>query len=539
MPLCPQITNTPITVTQTADFTVSSVVPAVPDTSDGLANTIDQIVLNSGAVVYYQDNPPTDPPNDLKEGDIWFDTNDGNKQYYYTGTAWVSVQDTAIAAAQSAATAAQTTADGKNRIYRQTTQPSTGPFAEGDLWFDTDDGNKIYRYTSGSWATAVELGNSAISSLSASKLTAGTIDASVITVSNINAGNISTGTLAADRIASASITGTKIAAGTITASNIATNTITATQIAAGTITATEISSSYVYAGTINASQITAGTITGRTVTATSGTRTITLDSSNAILTITDSTSGILAGGGINITSGSTTGTYGAGGFSFGGSVAISLSSNDLLIQGGATSAIRLQPGAGLGSTTYWVQVEGHLNSAAYTLSTGTYDSSSTALTTGTYLSASGAIIARRSNQIPIFANRHSTSGTSEMIRLVYNGADAGGIQTSSAGSPSFRTTSDYRLKNNIQDYTGASDIIKSLRVRSYEMKNNPGKTEIGFIAHEYAETVPDMVNGVKDGIDADGNPEYQSISTTNLIPYIVGALKEALLRIETLEGGNK
>ena len=33
MPLCPQITNTPVTVTQTADFTVSSVVPVVPATT--------------------------------------------------------------------------------------------------------------------------------------------------------------------------------------------------------------------------------------------------------------------------------------------------------------------------------------------------------------------------------------------------------------------------------------------------------------------------------------------------------------------------
>lgn len=289
MPLCPQITNTPITVTQTADFTVTSVVPAVPDTADGLATTIDQIVLNSGAVVYYQNDAPTDPPNDLKEGDIWFDTNDGNKQYYYTGTAWVSVQDTAIAAAQSAATAAQTTADGKNRVYRQTTQPTTGPFAEGDLWFDTDDDNRIYRYTSGSWGTAVALGNNALGNLSANKITSGSIDASVITVSNLNAGNISTGTLNADRIASASITGTKIAAGTITASNIATNTITATQIAAGTITATQIasntitatqiSSSYVYAGTINANQINAGTLTGFLIQTSSSTTAVTLDGS--------------------------------------------------------------------------------------------------------------------------------------------------------------------------------------------------------------------------------------------------------------------
>ena len=265
MPLCPQITNTPITVTQTADFTVSSVLPVVPATTTQLDEVV--VLVDGKTKAYYQATAPT---TGMTEGDIWFDTDDGYKQYYYNGTAWVSVQDTAIAAATSAAAAAtaasaaaaaaavaaQTTADGKNKIYRQTTQPSTGPFAEGDLWFDTDDDNKIYRYTSGSWGTAVTLGNNALASISANKITAGTIDASVITVSNINAGNISTGNLSADRIASASITGTKIAAGTITASNILASTITATEIAAGTITAAKIA-----AGTITATEIAAGTIT--------------------------------------------------------------------------------------------------------------------------------------------------------------------------------------------------------------------------------------------------------------------------------------
>lgn len=617
MPLCPQITNTPITVTQTVDFTVTSVVPAIANTSDGLADEFASIetMVNGKNKIYRQTTAPTgtltigdiwfdtddgnklyywtgtawvsvqdnaiataqatadskiktfyqaSAPTATEVGDIWFDTDDGFKQYYWDGTSWLSVQDTAIAAATSAATAAsaaataaQTTADGKNKVFRQTSPPTAS--AIGDLWFDTDDDNRIYRWDGSSWV-ANSLGNNALVSISASKLTAGTIDASVITVSNINAGNISTGTLSADRIAAASITGTKIAAGTITASNItagtitasqiaastitgsliaaatitasniAANTITASQIAAGTITATQISSSYVYAGTINANQINAGTLTGFLIQTSSSTTAVTLD-------------------------GSTNSMY----FKYLGTVyghILPASSGSVMIHYGATAT----PGGSAypqfyvgGSAVYMAQsstryalidssglaVSGDIALSVGAFWTGTFSSSSTDTTAGTYISQSGAIIARRNNQIAFFANRYNATGTAEMIRLVYNGADAGGIQTSSAGSPSFRTTSDYRLKNNIQDYTGASNIIKSLRVRSYEMNNNPGKTEIGFIAHEYAETVPDMVNGVKDGIDADGNPEYQSISTTNLIPYIVGALKEALLRIETLEGGNK
>lgn len=261
MPLCPQITNTPITVTLTADFTVTDVVPVVPATTEDVANVVVQ--LDGKTKAYYQTTQPT---TDLNQGDIWFDTDDGNKQYYYTGTAWVSVQDTAIAAAQSAATAAQTTADGKNKVYRQAITP-VGTFSVGDLWFNTANDNAISRWDGSSWVLNT-LGNNALASISANKITAGTIDASVITVSNINAGNISTGTLAADRIAAASITGTKIAAGTILASNIATGTITATQIAAGTITT---------------DKLTAGTLTGFTVQTSSGSDAVILQgASNAL-----------------------------------------------------------------------------------------------------------------------------------------------------------------------------------------------------------------------------------------------------------------
>jgi hypothetical protein len=233
MPLCPQITNTPITVSLTADFTVTDVIPVVPATTEDVANVV--VLVDGKTKAYYQATAPT---SGMTEGDIWFDTDDGYKLYYYTGSAWTSVQDTSIAAAQSAANAAQFTADGKNKIYRQGTTP-TGTFSVGDLWFNTSNDNAISRWDGSSWV-ANTLGNNALASISANKITAGTIDASVITVSNINAGNISTGTLAAARIAAGSLDASKITA--------------------GTITATQISSSYVYAGTIAAGNITTGTL---------------------------------------------------------------------------------------------------------------------------------------------------------------------------------------------------------------------------------------------------------------------------------------
>jgi hypothetical protein len=159
----------------------------------------------------------------------------GESQVYSETTeSYISVADPVASASADAASdaaalaaanaqAAQTTADGKNKVYRQASQPATGPFAEGDLWFDTDDDNRIYRYTGGSWSTAVQLGNNAIASLSASKLTAGTIDANVITVSNINAGNITAGNIASARLTTTQLNATNITAGTLSGITIQTS----------------------------------------------------------------------------------------------------------------------------------------------------------------------------------------------------------------------------------------------------------------------------------------------------------------------------
>lgn len=119
---------------------------------------------------------------------------------------------------------AQATADGKNKVYRQASAPTTGPFATGDLWFDTDDDNKHYRWNGSEWV-GFTLGDGALDSISANKITAGTIDASVITVSNIDAGRITTGFISSDRIEAQTITAEKIV------------TIDGGQISGGTIAA--------------------------------------------------------------------------------------------------------------------------------------------------------------------------------------------------------------------------------------------------------------------------------------------------------------
>lgn len=96
---------------------------------------------------FYNDDPPIGVGE--SEGDIWFDTNDGKKQYRYTSGAWVSAQDTAIGAALDAAAAADAKADGKVVTFVQEGAPTAE--GVGDLWFKESTG-ELRRWDGAAWS---------------------------------------------------------------------------------------------------------------------------------------------------------------------------------------------------------------------------------------------------------------------------------------------------------------------------------------------------------------------------------------------------
>jgi hypothetical protein len=88
------------------------------------------------------------------EGDRWFDTNDDNHPYVYTSGVWISVRDGTIQDAQA-------TADGKVFTFVQSSAPTAD--GVGDLWLDSNDGNKLYRWNGAAWV-ALPLGTGGIQS---------------------------------------------------------------------------------------------------------------------------------------------------------------------------------------------------------------------------------------------------------------------------------------------------------------------------------------------------------------------------------------
>lgn len=121
-----------------------------------------------------------------------------------------------------------------------------------------------------------------------------------------------------------------------------------------------------------------------------------------------------------------------------------------------------------------------------------------------------------------------------IIRFNNPNGGVGGINTNGS-STIYYTSSDYRLKENVVDLTGSIDRIKQLPVHKFNFIADPDKTVDGFLAHEVQDIVPEAVTGEKDAVDAEGNPDYQGIDQSKIVPLLTGALQEAIARIETLE----
>ena len=110
------------------------------------------VLADSKIETYYQ----TTMPSGASIGDLWFDTDDGNKLYRHNGTTFIDAQDDSIATAITAAAGAQATADGKVTTFFQASAPTAE--AIGDLWMDSDDKNKMYRWSGSAWVSTRDAG---------------------------------------------------------------------------------------------------------------------------------------------------------------------------------------------------------------------------------------------------------------------------------------------------------------------------------------------------------------------------------------------
>lgn len=102
--------------------------------------------------------------------------------------------------------------------------------------------------------------------------------------------------------------------------------------------------------------------------------------------------------------------------------------------------------------------------------------------------------------------------------------DADLTVTGTVSGDVFVTTSDERLKSNIETIVGALEKVKLLRGVSYNMN---GESQIGVIAQEIQEIIPEVVL-------ADQNGQL-SVAYGNIIGLLIEAIKEQQVQIENLQ----
>ena len=126
-------------------------------------------------------------------------------------------------------------------------------------------------------------------------------------------------------------------------------------------------------------------------------------------------------------------------------------------------------------------------------------------------------------------NRSDDGGVMQFYRA-WSGGGVGGISITSS-STSYNTSSDYRLKENVQPMQNALAKVSALNPVTYNWKLD-GSDGQGFIAHELQAVIPDAVTGEKDAVDKDGKPIYQGVDPSKIVATLVAAVQELNEKLE-------
>jgi hypothetical protein len=140
-------------------------------------------------------------------------------------------------------------------------------------------------------------------------------------------------------------------------------------------------------------------------------------------------------------------------------------------------------------------------------------------TTGiTFLPASGASNAGMGHVT-------GTASGSGYWYFAYNGSNIGSITQSGTTAVLYNTTSDQRLKENIQDADSASTLIDSLQVRQFDWKADGSHQRYGFVAQELVTVAPEAVNQPED------TEEMMAVDYSKLVPMLVKEIQSLRKRL--------
>tara|TARA_R110000824_G_scaffold55066_1_gene151677 strand:- start:44 stop:2050 length:2007 start_codon:yes stop_codon:yes gene_type:complete len=495
--------------------------------------------------VFQQDGIPTS----TSIGDVWFDTNDDNHPYtaeaigadQITGGEWVSMRDATISGALN-------TANAKNTTFYQDDAPSATKV--GDLWFDTNDDQKMYRATAtgtGDWSQAVA---------NAGNITAGTIDTNRLNASEIQAATVTVGAVNALAITADSIDLTNATVtGTLAAARIAAGSLDADKITGGTISITQLAT------------IANIDLSGKIILASAGTQNVCIGTGNADAGENNISIGVNAGAALT-TNGDENVAIGTSALLTNAStafaVAIGFEALKVSVgQGGINNnvAIGYKAGVkindGLANTIIGAAAGDEMTGADFNVVLG--QNAAADLTTGNnnvvlgYLAdvSTGAA----SGQIAI---GYSVACTGNNDMTVGAGTNTASLDLNGSDTSWAAASSDERFKENITTSVAGLSFINDLRPVTYNWKKKKdapsgtiyyeegsdepclghsyGNTLHGFIAQEVKAAI-DNHSELKEGFKMwrQYDNGVQTVADGNLIPILTKAVQELSAKIDTMQ----
>jgi len=127
----------------------------------------------------------------------------------------------------------------------------------------------------------------------------------------------------------------------------------------------------------------------------------------------------------------------------------------------------------------------------------------------------------------VMINRQNSVGKALEFRKA--NSNVGSITVSASGT-TYNTTSDRRLKDNIEPISDAIDKLMDMKPVTHTWIDKPNEPQVhGFIAQEMKEIIPEAVYGQPDG------DEMMSMDYGRITPVVVAALQDALNEIKELK----
>jgi hypothetical protein len=132
----------------------------------------------------------------------------------------------------------------------------------------------------------------------------------------------------------------------------------------------------------------------------------------------------------------------------------------------------------------------------------------------------------RDNNPTLQLRRRSGNGS---IATFYRDTTNVGTISVTTTATAYNTSSDYRLKQNVEPMVGGLAKLAALAPKTFEFRAEPNVKVDGFIAHEVQAVVPQAVTGEKDG------EEMQGLDHSKLVPVLVAAVQELAAKVTALE----